>query len=87
MVLLQLHESIILLFSGRKSEVIWAKIGQTKIWESKNQKLLGVIIGRQLNFDGYLILLCKKAGRKLSALARLANMISLEQRKLLMKFY
>ena len=69
---------------------IWsnlAKIGQTKIWESKNQKLLGVIISRQLNFDGYLILLCKKAGKKLSALARLANMINLEQRKLLMKFY
>ena len=33
----------------------------------KNQKLLGVIIDRQLNFDEYLISLCKKAGKKLSA--------------------
>ena len=27
------------IISGHKSESIWAKIGQTKIWESKNQKL------------------------------------------------
>ena len=71
--------------SGQKSETIWAKIGQTKIWESKNQKLLEVIIDRQLNFDEYLISLFKKAGKKLSALARLTNLISLEQRKILMK--
>ena len=35
-----------LIISGHKSEAIWAKIGQTKIWESKNQKLLGVMIDR-----------------------------------------
>ena len=34
------------IISGHKSEAIWAKIGQTKIWESKNQKLLGVMIDR-----------------------------------------
>ena len=56
-----------LIISGHKSEEIWTKIGQTKIWESKNQKLLGVINDRQLNFDEYLISLCKKAGKKLSA--------------------
>ena len=55
-----------LIISGHKSEEIWTKIGQTKIWESKNQKLLGVINDRQLNFDEYLTSLCKKAGRKLS---------------------
>ena len=74
-----------LIISGHKSEEIWAKIGQTKIWESKNQKLLGVIIDRQLNFDEYLISLWQKAGKKLSALARLANFLSLEQRQLLTK--
>ena len=62
-----------LIISGHKSEAIWAKTGQTKIWENKNQKLLGVIIDRQLNFDEYLISLCKKARKTLSALARLAN--------------
>ena len=58
---------------GRKYESIWDKIGQTKIWESKNQKLLRVIIEHQLSFDEYLISPCKKAGKKLSALAILAN--------------
>ena len=52
-----------LIISGHKSEAIWAKIGQTKIWERKNQKLLGVIINCQLNFDEYLISYFKKAGR------------------------
>ena len=28
--------------SDQNSEAIWAKIGQTEIWESKNQKLLEV---------------------------------------------
>ena len=76
-----------LIISGHKSEEIWEKIGQTKIWESKNQKLVGVIIDCQLNFDEYLISRCKKAGKKLSALARLANFLRLEQRKLLMKSF
>ena len=74
-----------LIISGHKSEAIWANIGQTKIWESKKHKLLDVIIDRQLSFDGYIISLCKKAGKKLSALARLTNFfLSLEQRELLM---
>ena len=30
--------------SGHKHENIWAKIGQTRIWESRKQKLLGVEI-------------------------------------------
>ena len=58
---------------------------EQKYGKAKKQKLLGVIIDRQLNFDGYLISLCKKAGKKLSVLARLANFLSLQQRKLLMK--
>ena len=36
-----------LIISCHNSEGIWAKIDQTKIWESKNQKLLGVLIDRR----------------------------------------
>ena len=32
-----------LLVSGHKHEAVWTKIGQTKIWESSKQILLGVI--------------------------------------------
>ena len=52
---------------------------------SQNQKLIGVITERHLNYDEHLISHCKKAGKKFSALARLENFLGLEQRKLLMK--
>ena len=58
----------------------WDKISETKIWESKKQKLLGVVIDRNLNFDEYVFELYKKAGRKLSVLARLSNYISFEKK-------
>ena len=74
-----------LLVSGNKHETVWAKIGETKIWESKKQKLLGVVIDRNLNFDEYVFDLCKKAGRKLSVLARLSNYMSFEKKKYYLK--
>ena len=42
---------------------------------------LGVVIDRQLNFDEYLISLCKISGKKVKvkALARLANSLNLTQ--------
>lgn len=42
------------LLSGYKPEVLWANIGQIQIWESKEQRLLGVIIDRDMKFDDYL---------------------------------
>ena len=40
-----------LLVSGHKHETVWANISETKIWESNEQKLLGVVIDRDLNTD------------------------------------
>ena len=45
-------------------------MGNEKIWESGKQKLLGMEIGRNVNFDYHVISLCKKAGRKPAVLAR-----------------
>ena len=73
------------LVSGHKHENIWARIGQTKIWESRKQKLLGAEIDSSLNFDLHFSLLCKKVGKALSVLARLSNFISLNQRRALTK--
>ena len=36
---------------GIKYRNVWAKIGKTKIWESKKQKLLGLEIDRTISFD------------------------------------
>ena len=38
---------------GFKYENVWAKIGETKIWESKKPKLLGVEIDRTFSLDEY----------------------------------
>ena len=57
------------LLSGHKHEVMFAKIGHSKNWENCTQKLLGIIIDRNLKFDEYVLTQFKKAGRKIKALA------------------
>ena len=78
------QEKCHLVISGHKHESIWAKIGQTKIWESRKQKLLGVEVDSSLNFVSSL---CEKAGKKFSVLARLCIFISLNQRQKLMETF
>ena len=68
-----------LLVAGHRYETLWANIGETRIWESKNEKLLGLTIDRNLNFDDHVFTLCKKAGRK-SALSRISNYMSFEKK-------
>ena len=63
--------------AGHKPKHIWAKIGQTMIWEQNNVKLLGVHTDCKLSFNDHVTSLCVKAGRKLSALTRIANLLYL----------
>ena len=76
-----------LLVSGYKNENVWANIGNKKIWESSKQKLLGLDIERNLNFNEHVSSLCRKAGNKLSVLARLSNFMSFKQRRILLKTF
>ena len=46
-----------------------------------NEKILGLTIDRNLNFDDHVFSLCKKAGRKLSALSRISNYMSFEKKE------
>ena len=57
------------LVAVHRYETLWAKTGETRIWESKNEKLLGLTIDKNLTFDDHVFTLCKKIGRKLSALS------------------
>ena len=57
------------------------------IWESKKQKLLGVEIDKTLIFDEYIASSCKKAGKKLSVLARLSNFMYTKKKRILMKAF
>ena len=71
-----------LLVAGHRYETLWTNIAETRIWESKNEKLLGLTIDRNLNFDDHVFTLCKKATKKLTALSRISNYKSFEKRSL-----
>ena len=76
-----------LLVSGYKNENVWANIGNEKIWESNKQKLLGLDIDRNLNFDEHISSLCRKEGNKLSLLARVSNFMRFKKRLILLKTF
>ena len=75
------------LLSGCKHEMMLAKIGQSRIWESEKQKLLGVTIDKHLKFEEHIVKQCKKAGQKLSALARVCIILNQERQRTLMKAF
>ena len=50
---------------------------------SKEEKILGVIIDNDLVFDIHFKEVCKKASQKLAALSRLANYLEPGERKLI----
>ena len=57
-----------LLLGGHKHEWVWGMVGNERIWESQNEKLLGINIDRNLSFDKHVTNLCRKANTKLTAL-------------------
>ena len=63
-----------LLVGGYKHEIICAKIDHARFCKSNKQKLSGVHINITIYFDEHVSNLCKKAGRKLSVLARLSSL-------------
>ena len=75
------------LISGNTPEYLWAKIGEHVIWESPQEKLLGLTIDKNLNFEAHLSNVCKKASVKVTALARLVKLVPFERKRLLMKSF
>ena len=53
-----------LLSSGFKHEIIWANVGGKKIWESKEEKVLGLNIDRNLSFTSHISKIYANAGQK-----------------------
>ena len=73
--------------SGYKHEQVWTNIRKDLIWENNDAKLLGVTIDRDLEFDKRVLKLCSKANQKLSALSRMANLLSFNKRRTLFKVF
>ena len=63
------------------------KVCDYTIGNSQCEKLLGVKIDVNLNFNKHISDLCKKASRKIFALARIAPFMSIEKRKIVMNAF
>ena len=59
-------------------------LNNNKITSSNEEKLLGIFLDSKLNFESHIDSLCRKAGNKINALARLKNYLKLDQRNLLL---
>ena len=54
------------LLSGYKHEMMLANIGQSRIWESEKQRLLGVTIDKHLKFEEHILSQYKKLEKNLA---------------------
>ena len=75
------------LLLGDKGDNYFIKIGTDVISNSTDEKILGVYFDNKLNFNTHLMKLCKKASQKLHALARVSNLMSIKQRKIIMNAF
>ena len=63
------------------------KIDNTTIKPSKEQKLLGISVDKNLSFKGHVESLCKKASQKLHALSRISNYMNDKQVEQMMRVF
>ena len=85
-ILFQWYENNYLKFNPHRWHLLLNQIGEEFLMNIGNQiisnsggeKLLGVTFDNKLCFDIHVAKLCKKAGQKLHALARISNLMSLE---------
>ena len=75
------------MFFGHNHEHLWLRVGEEMIWESAQQKLLGVTFDKKLKFDSHIASICKKAGQKVSALARVSKLLPFHRRRAILKAF
>ena len=74
-----------MLVSNKKKTKI--DTGEFSTENNKREKLLGVKIDNKLMFDCHISDMCKKANRKVNALARIAPLININKRRMLMNSF
>ena len=74
-----------LLLSSKSSIEMF--IDDQKIQSSTSETLLGVTIDSELNFEEHLSSICNRVSKKLIALARIANLMSFENRRKIFKAF
>ena len=76
-----------LMIFDRNSNQVSVKIGEANVKESKEEKLLGITFYQTLNIKQHVKTLCKKANRKLHALARISCYMDKENLKQVMQAF
>ena len=84
---MKLNESKCHFLTSGSPEHLWVKVGKEMIWESQSEKLLGMTVDKNLNFDLHLRLLCKKVSQKVSALARIVSILPFQKRHIILKTF
>ena len=75
------------LLINNTKESFQIKIGNETVSNSKYEKLLGVKIDHELNFNEHVSSLSKKASQKLNALSRIAFSMTFDQRRLILNSF
>ena len=76
-----------LLIFWEKTTDVSMQIAATTITESVEEKLLSVTLDRNLDLKNHVNILCKIAGQKLHALARISNYIDVEKLRVMMNAF
>ena len=77
-----------LMVLGRNSnQQVTVNAGNSVIENTEEEKLLGVVIDKQLNFETHITELCQKAGNKLSALSRISKHMDSDKLRILMRCF
>ena len=84
---MQLNQSKCHLLASGTHEHLFVRVGEEMIWESRKEKLLGILLDKNLDFEEHLSVVCKKASQKVSALARVARILSFPKRRLIMNTF
>ena len=84
---MKLNQSKCHFLTSGSTEHLWVKVGNEVIWESLSEKLLGLTLDKNLNFNLHLKTLCKKVNQKVSALARVVRILPFQKRRLIMKTF
>ena len=66
---------------------VTTKIGNNFIESEKEQVLLGIMINWNLTFENHFNNICKRASKKLNALARVAPYMKIQKRRIIMKSF
>ena len=72
---------------SQRNGTVNIKVRNKKLYEVKNSKLLGISFDSNINMVSHIKGICKQAGNKLNALARISHYLDEEKRKILMKTF